>query len=91
MDSAKVFQDGFHQVSHTHANGPVGVAFQLDHLIGTVKEGTESSVRLLTLGRECSKRAVLLQQGGIIKAMRGMMPPRALCILGRDCTRKGPS
>lgn len=39
VNSAQVLDDAFSQVSHTHANGPVSVALQLDHLIGTETHG----------------------------------------------------
>lgn len=35
MDSAHVLHDALGEVGHTQADGPVGVALQLDHLIGT--------------------------------------------------------
>lgn len=35
VDSAHVLDDALSEISNTQADGPVGVALQLDHLIGT--------------------------------------------------------
>lgn len=41
VNTAQVLHDALCEVGHAQTDGPVGVAFQLDHLIGTgVKETT---------------------------------------------------
>lgn len=45
MNSAKVLHDRLQQVSHTQANGPVSVAFQLDHFVGTAKNVNENPIK----------------------------------------------
>lgn len=35
MDPAHVLDDALSEISHTQADGPVGIPLQLDHLIGT--------------------------------------------------------
>lgn len=42
MDAAHVLDDALSQVGHTEADGPVSVALQLDHLVGTGNKATHA-------------------------------------------------
>ena len=41
MNPVHVPHEALCQVSHTQTDGPVGVTFQFDHLVGTVRHNTQ--------------------------------------------------
>lgn len=41
VDSAQVLDNALSQISNAQANGPVSVALQLDHLVGTETQHTD--------------------------------------------------
>lgn len=42
MDPTHVLDDALRQVRHAQTDGPVGVAFQLDHLVGAATQSSTS-------------------------------------------------
>lgn len=42
VNAAHVFDDALRQVGHAQTDGPVGVALQLDHLVGTATRKNSS-------------------------------------------------
>ena len=54
VNPGEVFQHGLDEVSHAQADGPVGVAFELDDFIGTRNQSEERDHGNLTAGAACS-------------------------------------